>query len=149
LLIFRPVLTQSSWVEKKREERISEFAPPSAYSNDNSKKSAAPVQRGPVISEDSITAGLAFMKQQKLSSPPIISEETAAEEDLLPPGENEDAFSRWMPRKTEIPPPSSMDYYSSSTKKHSSYKQPNLRESFSIGIQEVGKSRKLERNFPQ
>ena len=143
-------MTQSTWVEKKREERLSEFAPPSTYFKDNSRKSTQPMDHKPVISEDSIAAGLAFMKQQKLPSSPIIPKETyVEEEDLLPPGENAEAFTKWTPRKAEIPPPASMDYYNSSMKRHSSSRQSNLAESFSIGIQAAGKSRKLEGNFSQ
>jgi len=146
----KPVMTQSSWVEKNREERVSDFAPPSSYYKDNSKKSAAPVKHEPVISEDSIMAGLAFMKTQTLPSPSAVAEETyVEEEDLLPPGENADTFPRWTPRKTEIPPPTSMDYYSSSIKRHSSSRQTNLAESFSMGIQAAEEKRKPGRNSSQ
>lgn len=103
----KPVLSQSTWVEKKREERMPEFAPPSYLRGKSTPtERERPDVHNPVISEDSIAAGLAFMKQQQQ---PVDQElETdSGDENLLPPGESADAaeYSKMQPRRAEIPPP--------------------------------------------
>ena len=162
------VMTQDTWVDKKREERKQEFAPPAAY-----KESETPRPRkfakhqelipdaDPVISEDSIIAGLAFLKQMQFPSPgaqPALSrkyeENTAVveenDDDLMPPGETDESqpgeittSSRWrsMPsrRGAEIAPPPSMDYYNNSSSSNTrrgvySSQRTDMSQSFSVGM---------------
>ncbi|XP_046654324.1 coiled-coil domain-containing protein 174-like isoform X1 [Daphnia pulicaria] len=161
----KPVMTQSSWVEKKREERKEEFAPPSAFteSTDTSRprkfaKHQDPIiKTEPVISEDSIISGLAFMKQMQFPSrsgvqpsPPdrydgkdVVAEEEENDDDLMPPGETDEPHvaepsSRWRSvpsRGAEIAPPSSMDYYNnSSARRGVSSHRTDVSQSFSVGI---------------
>jgi hypothetical protein len=158
-------MTQSSWVEKKREERKEEFAPPSAFteSTDTSRprkfaKHQDPIiKTEPVISEDSIISGLAFMKQMQFPSrsgvqpsPPdrydgkdVVAEEEENDDDLMPPGETDEPHvaepsSRWRSvpsRGAEIAPPSSMDYYNnSSARRGVSSHRTDVSQSFSVGI---------------
>ena len=136
------VLTQSTWVEKKREERKKEFAPPCAYQSDRAGKTPVPQHRQPVISEDSIAAGLAFIKHQQSFNSNVQHEVVDLEEDLSPPGESLDMNSRWHPqmstcKKAAVPPPTSMDYYATSSYKNSSFgnKRSDLSESFRMGLQ--------------
>ena len=84
-----------------------EFAPPSYLRGKSTPtERERPDVHNPVISEDSIAAGLAFMKQQQQ---PVDQElETdSGDENLLPPGESADAaeYSKMQPRRAEIPPP--------------------------------------------
>lgn len=138
------VMTQHSWVEKKREERKQEFAPPSAFTeSDTSRPRKFAKHQDPIIktetfiSEDSIISGLAFMKQMQFPrsdvqpSPPnkydgrhdVAEEEEENDDDLMPPGETDEpqtheTKSRWRSqpsRGAEFPPPSSMDYYNNSS----------------------------------
>lgn len=163
-------MTQHSWVDQKREERKQEFAPPSAYlENDTSRpkkfaRHQEPVVKPkPVISEDSIISGLAFMKQMQFPSPaaglpptPLKKSEYEIEDndnddDLMPPGESEmpqpeESTSRWRTiptRGAEIAPPPCMEYYnnssSSKTRQRGGSDQPrtNLFQSFSVGINQA------------
>ncbi len=160
-------MTQDTWVDKKREERRQEFAPPAAYKESETSrpkkfaKHQEPIaDANPVISEDSIISGLAFMKQMQFPSPGIqptpirkYEDVTAGEEenddDLMPPGETDEpqpgeitTSNRWrsMPsrRGAEIAPPPSMDYYnngsSSNARRGVSSQRTDVSQSFSVGI---------------
>lgn len=163
-------MTQSTWVEGKREERRPEFAPPAAYNEDNSstrprkqaKHHQEPkiVEPEPVLTEDSIISGLAFLKQMQYpytGVPPAARasetlqkyEEEIEENDdgLRPPGETDmsqppdTGTSRWRSvptRGAEIAPPSCMEYYNnSSSKTHQrsgSNQRTDMSQSFSVGI---------------
>ena len=155
------VMTQHSWVEKKREERKQEFAPPSAFTESDTsrprkfaKHQDQIIKAEPVISEDSIISGLAFMKQMQFPKSGVqpspsnkYDEKDVAEEenddDLMPPGETEpqtpEPSSRWRSvpsRGAEIAPPSSMDYYNSSStaRRGVSSHRTDVSQSFSVGI---------------
>lgn len=151
-------MTQHTWVEKRREERIQEFAPPSFYvdtkgSEPRPKKLAKhqEVNPQPVISEDSIASGLAFFKQMpNSSSGPNVEqhcEEEENDDDLMPPGEvgapePPPTTSRWRPmsnRGVEIAPPPSMDYYnhiSSHKPRQRTNQRVDVSESFTVGIRQ-------------
>ncbi|XP_057374445.2 LOW QUALITY PROTEIN: coiled-coil domain-containing protein 174-like [Daphnia carinata] len=160
----KPVMSQHSWVERKREERKQEFAPPSAFTeNDTSrprkfaKHQESATKTNPIMSEESIIAGLAFIRKMQFPCPgtqPSSSnkrEEDIDEENddnLMPPGETDDPqlsapSSRWRSvpsRGAEIAPPASMDYYSNSSSATARRSMPsertNVAESFSAGISE-------------
>lgn len=159
-------MTQTTWVEKKREERKQEFAPPTIYKESDAsrpirkfaqRQQEPVIHPGPVISEDSIAAGLAFMKQMTtahtapLPEPRKIPKEEIEENDdgLMPPGESDvpqtvDVSSRWRSvpsRGVEVAPPTNMDYYansSSSKTRHRgvSNQRTDVSESFSVGIKQ-------------
>ena len=142
------MLTQTTWVEKKREERVSEFAPPPTYADSNRPPSVRNRQGGrpprqeatagassepelqltSILTEDSISAGLAFIKQQtsrvefRAQSPeqPVPGHDLSEEQEEAEMSTSQSA--RWRPKPsrvpvadlrqgTEIPPPPSMDYY--------------------------------------
>ena len=99
------VMTQHSWVEKKREERKQEFAPPSAFTgSDTSRPRKFAKHQDPiiktetVISEDSIISGLAFMKQMQFPrsdvqpSPP---NKYDGKHDVAEEEENDNSIGRW------------------------------------------------------
>ena len=159
------VMTQHSWVEKKREERKQEFAPPPAYMGSDTSKpkrfantQPEPVVRpSPMISEDSIVSGLAFMKQMSTAgcggSPTSFTaqhEEAIEENDdgLFPPGESDmpqsqEMSSRWRSvpsRGVEVAPPTFMYYYNSPSSKARhrgvSSQRPDMSDSFSVGIKQ-------------
>ena len=167
-------LLQSHWVEKKREERPMEFAPPPAYSN----ASAAPVRHAtarhqyppppsqapkepspeprPILDDESITAGLAFMKNMfpvssgiPAATPPArpdnvassqsrLEEEEDDDDDLLPPGESPESSSYRPTHRSgaAIPPPTSMDYYNNTNAgRRVASKRIDVAESFRQGLE--------------
>lgn len=158
------VMSQHSWVEKKREERKQEFAPPSAFTENEmsrprkfAKHQESATKTDPVITEDSIIAGLAYIRKMQFPFPgPQPSSSNKCEEDideenddnLMPPGETDEPqlsepSSRWRSvpsRGAEIAPPPSMDYYSNSSsttaRRSMPSQQTNVSESFSAGISE-------------
>ncbi|KAK4016075.1 coiled-coil domain-containing protein 174 [Daphnia magna] len=160
----KPVMSQHSWVEKKREERKQEFAPPSAFTENEmsrprkfAKHQESATKTDPVITEDSIIAGLAYIRKMQFPFPgPQPSSSNKCEEDideenddnLMPPGETDEPqlsepSSRWRSvpsRGAEIAPPPSMDYYSNSSsttaRRSMPSQQTNVSESFSAGISE-------------
>jgi len=167
-------MNQSTWVDKKRDERVNEFAPPSIYNAGGSSRppnKAAARTRNPLpaahtveeppqptITEESIIAGLALMKQMHNfggHSPQPVDEpepEEEDDEDLLPPGETVESSSqhRWPSSKptkgAAIPPPTSMDYYhnTSSTQSrgsNSTRRRNDMSESFKMGIQQTKEKR--------
>lgn len=171
-------MNQSTWVDKKRDERVNEFAPPSIYnvggsSRQQPNKAVArtrnPIPQAPtveespqpIITEESIIAGLAFMKQMSghSAAPQLVNvvtepelEEDEDDEDLLPPGETCSSSSqqhRWSSSKptkgAAIPPPTSMDYYhNTSTRSRGSdpaHRRKDMSESFKMGIQQTKEKR--------
>ncbi|KAI9556970.1 hypothetical protein GHT06_016764 [Daphnia sinensis] len=161
----KPVMTQHSWIEKKREERKQEFAPPSAFTeNDTSrprklaKHQESTTRSDPIMTEESIIAGLAFIRNSmqfpfpgtQPSSTNKCEEDIDEENDdnLMPPGETDEPqlsapSSRWRSvpsRGAEIAPPPSMDYYSNSSSTTARRSVPsqrtNVSESFNAGISE-------------
>lgn len=160
ILLNTIVVTQHGWIEKKREERKQEFAPPSASVDTSRPRKFAKHQEpatkiDPVISEDSIISGLAFMKNMQFPypgtqpAPSYKCEEDIDEENddnLMPPGETDEPelsepSSRWRPvpsRGAEFAPPPSMDYYthssSATARRAVASQRTNVSESFSMGI---------------
>ena len=172
------MLTQTTWVEKKREERISDFAPPPSYADSNRPPAARsrPVGRQPrpeatagasneqepqptkILTEDSISAGLAFIKQQtsrvesRDQSPeqPVPGYDLSEEQEEAETSASQSA--RWRPkpsrvpvadlrRGTEIPPPPSMDYYGDGNTHRrgvSSTKSSDVSQSMQMGMLSSG-----------
>lgn len=141
------MVVPNAWVDKKREERPKEFAPPSAYDSSRPKKpenrkqqrEPAPLPQTPVLTEESITAGLAFFKQMN-SGPSARAPDPPEEEDdddaLYPPGMEDTR----PPHRSgaAIPPPTSMDYFNSGgsgNKRSSAPPRTDLAESFRQGLQ--------------
>lgn len=117
-------------MEKKREERVTEFAPvyekparPAPVYSNTAKEERS-------LTEDSIAAGLAFFKQKTYEKRETVESD---DEELLPPGEG--AFDRpTSSRGAAIPPPTSMDYYAQTKRTVMSGKKVDVRESFSVGL---------------
>lgn len=143
-------MTQEAWVEKRREERVGDFAPPPVYGATNSKpaktvQSKESKEECP-ITEDSIAAGLAFFKQKDYKESRDVQEkriDSSDDEELLPPGEvdfysrsNQASISRPGPsRGVSIPPPTSLDYYAGTSKTlKTNGKRVDVSESFAMGL---------------
>lgn len=134
-------MLQNTWVEKRREERPSEFAPPSTYDSGRSSTKGMREKRRPektttttgppipprpealepeehsqatgTISEESIVAGLAFFKQMTC---PVSPQRKEPERAVVEDSSDDDLLPPGVEsfpeqRGAAIPPPASMDYY--------------------------------------
>ena len=138
------MVVPNAWVDKKREERPKEFAPPSAYDSsrtkkpENRKQQREPVPQTPDLTEESITAGLAFFKQMNSGHPARAPDppEEEDDDDLYPPGMEDTR----PPHRSgaAIPPPTSMDYFNSGgigNRRGTAPPRADLAESFRQGLQ--------------
>lgn len=156
-------MSQEEWVEQKREERISEFAPPVAYIEDISLEASTSSKRGP--------CGLFFTSKKlrtKSTAPPVVSSVTqiskqAPKENIISEIKNE--LSDDSPEEcdeklmykgkerfrkgAEIPPPSTMEYYGGLSHKPSKEKiksssSKDIEDSISEGLKYLQKQNEIK-----
>lgn len=139
--------TQEEWVEKKRKERPTEFAPPTSFqrsSKDHVDRSETSENKSLYFStkkvDDKRKESINPYKRRNLSPEtrtPIINE-LSDNDDKSPRSDSDDEDDKRTTRGrgAEIAPPPTFDYYGpSGSKKHKTqHKKENIQDSISAGL---------------
>lgn len=145
-------MTQDEWAEMKRSERIEEFAPPTLYIKSKSETNKGKKRIIPDVSHTQSSVNTKYKKQReyKSSHPKDYHDSGEESNNLYHLNVQNDTKKLKVDRgKTgvEIPPPMNLDYFASSSSKHTTMPLNNdINESIEAGLRFLKKQVEEKQN---